>query len=215
MNFERDILRSSFTEYLNIPRKAFQQKIRYYERNKASILQLPFNEFMQIQLDYIFALFEVKEHDYFLSIVDEMIENVISENVFTVNQTDIYKELLTKKAIASYNVLDYKTTERVAIELVRMYPDDYRIKSVLLKNEIDRTRFDAQKTRGVIIALLLFAGLIIAVELLLVRSLFPAFITEVEMTRNLLIFSAIFIFAFHEIFIRLKANKNLNRIKQK
>lgn len=215
MNFTSEIVKLVYTEYLDIDVKAYQDKIRYFERNKNEIKQLPFKINAEIRCDCAIAYFEVGEYTKYLELVDPLIQMVITENIFTIKDKDIYKELLFRKAASLYNNVEYEKSDYVFSELIKMDPENEIYKKAYTKSSIDSLRDDGQGMRGLSIILFLLSGLIIGVELLIVRPFHKDYTFFVELTRNLIFALAIGTFLFQELRIRLRTKQKINNIKNR
>ena len=196
--------------YFKIPPEYYQDKIRYFERNKKKFNLLPEEAFFSLNLDYIRSLYKVKEYTQFLHYVDKMIEQLILGDQLYNEWKDIYTELLYKKAVAHYFNMEYQKTEEVLSQLVRIKLKPAYGK-LFTKTVRDRLRARSQNTRGLVIMLLLMSGLVIAVELLVVRNLFTDQIWWVEFLRNALFIAAISVYLGLESFIYFKSRSTLKK----
>lgn len=215
MKFANEIEELVYLEYQDIDAGAYQEKIRYFERNKKAIKTLSYELRLEMSLEYVVALFEVGEYYQYLKHVDKLLARVIEENVFSVDGDDIYQELLYRKAASLHNTLDYYGSEHVLSELCRIDDDNSIYKRTYLKNISDRLRSQGQKARGFTIAILMVAGLIIGLELLVIRPFYPAEVHAVELSRNLLIGGAILGMILQELRIRFISHRSLKNLSKK
>ena len=215
MNFTSEIVKLVYTEYLDLEAKAYQDKIRYFERNSKEIKQLPFKINAEIRCDCAIAYFEVGDYMKFLDLVDPLIQLVITENIYTIKGKDIYKELLFRKAASLYNNVEYQKADYVFSELIKMDSKNSIYEKAYTKCSIDNLREKGQGLRGLSIFLFLLAGLIIGFELLVIRTFHKDYTFFVELSRNLIFALAIGTFIFQELNIRLRTKRKINKIKQK
>lgn len=216
MKYIQDINTGQDLEYLKIPKTAYQDKIRCFERQHRELSKLSDEAYFKIKADYGLALFEVREYMQFLNIVDRLIEYSIEENVYYIDGKDIYKTLLSKKAVAAYFTLDHNLAKHVSEQLIRIYKDDSKIRDIYYHTRVDQKRDNAQFVRGIVILLILIAGITTGIELLIIRNIFEDLTKTFELARNTLLLSAIGIFVFHEIGIRYNSHiEILNIIKRK
>lgn len=215
MSFTNDIEEYIYQEYLSIDVKAYQSKIRFYEYNKKAIALLPYEQRLEISLEYVVSLFEVGEYYQYLEHVDKLLEKVIEENLFSVEGDDIYQELLYRKGASYYNVLDYHKADHVLGQLCRINKKSDLYKKTYFKNKIDSLRYQGQKIRAAIISLLLLTGLIIGVELLIVRPFFPGHVQVIELFRTMLFGTAVFGMIAQEARIRYSAYKQHRNLIRK
>jgi len=202
MSFIDDIDELVYYEYQEIDHKAYQQRIRYYERNKKAISTLSYEMRLEMTIQYVVSLFEVGDYYAYLKYVDQLLAKVINENVFSIDGDDIYQELLYRKAASYHNIVDYNKADHIFSQLCRIDKQSILYKKTFLKNSMDSLRYRDQKIRAVIISMFLLSGLIIGVELLSIRPFFPELISTVELSRNVLFFGALLGIIFQELRIR-------------
>lgn len=210
MKFANDIEEMVYLGFQEIDEASYQEKIRYFERKKPAIAQLSYQLRLEMSLEYVVALFEVGEYYQYLKHVDQLLAKVIDENIYSIDGDDIYQELLFRKAASLHNVLDYYGADHILTELCKIDPDNEIYNRTFIKNNADNLRHKGQKVRGVIIALFILAGLIIGVELLIIRPFYEAQVSATEMLRNGLFLSALGGIIFHELKIRF-----LSRLRRK
>lgn len=215
MNFTGEIGKLVYQEYLELKSSDFQAKIRYYERNKSEIKQLPFSVSTEIQCECIIAYFEVGAYYKYLEKVDDLIQLVIEENIFKIKDKNIFEELLFRKAAASYNIVDYYKAEYVFSELLKINPTNDIYKRAYARCNVDKLRYEGQKFRAVTIFLFILTGLIIAFELLCIRPFYDHHVSFIETLRNVIFGLAFLSFLFQELRIRLLTNSNIQTLTKK
>lgn len=190
---------------------AHRDIIRFYEANKQSLPHLEIDEFIEIELGYANALFEVGRYEAFLVAVQYLLEALIYHNIQYVNGEDAYENLLFRKAAAHYQLLELNSASRVLWELLRINPDNqaaaYLLKRCLVKTEPVFLR----TAKAISIFLFLLSALIIGFELLLIRPFFDQHANVVEVARI-----GIFLFALALLIItdglhRLKSFHTVNK----
>lgn len=212
MRFANDIEELIYLEYQDIDAKAYQSKIRYYEQNKKAISQLPYELRLEMSLEYVVALFEVGEYYQYLQHVDKLLTRVIEDNIFSIDGDDIYQELLYRKGASLYNIVDYYGADHVLSELCKIDKENDIYRQTFKKNKIDSLRYRAQKIRAVIISMFLVAGVIIGVELLVIRPFFMEWVQSIETTRNLIFGAAVLGIILQELRIRLYADRQYKNL---
>jgi len=201
-----------YQEYLELKSSDFQEKIRYYERNKNEIKQLPFSLSTEIQCECLMAYFEVGAYYKYLEQVDEFIQLVMEENIFKVKGKNIFEELLFRKAAATFNVMKYKKAEYLFSELLKINPQNELYKASYAKCNVDKLRHEGQNYRAVTIVLFIVTGIIIGFELLCIRPFHEQYITLFETSRNILFALAFLSFVYQELRIRLLTNITIQKI---
>lgn len=109
-----------YWEYFKLDETAYRDKVRLYEEHTTEISTLFFEEKLEIEVDYLFCLFEIGRYDRYLSKVDTMIETVIMENIYQIQGIDIFKELLFRKAACYYQLKQYKKANDILKQLISM-----------------------------------------------------------------------------------------------
>lgn len=212
MNFANEIEELVYLEFQDIDYRDYQDKIRYFERNKKAIKSLPYMVRLEMTLHYVVSLFEVGDYYRYLQYVDDLLAKVIEDNLFSVDGDDIYQELLYRKAASFHNILDYYSAEHVLTELSKIDTTNNLYKRTFLKNNMDRLRSQGQKVRAGIISMFLVSGIVIGIELLVIRPFYPEHTQLAEWSRNGLFGGAILGIMIQEFHIRLKSWKKYNRL---
>lgn len=215
MNFTGEIEKLVYQEYLELNSSDFQQKIRFYERNTREIQQLPFTISTEIQCDCVMAYFEVGAYYKYLEKVDNLIQLVIEENIFSVKDKNIFEELLFRKAAASYNVVDYYKSEYVFSELIKINPTNEIYKKAYTRCNVDKLRYEGQQFRAMTIILFIMTGVLIGVELLAIRPFHDDYTSSIEISRNIVFGLALLSFLFQEARIRFLTNLNIQNLVKK
>lgn len=209
MRYASDIDDLVYYDYMDIDYNAFQERIRHFEKYKATIVELGYEMRLELSLDYVNALFEVGDYYGYLRHVDQLLETVLMDNLYDLNGVDIYQELLFKKASAYYNTLDHVRATHVYSELIKIDPDNKLYQLAFAKNHSDHERYNSQKTRGLVIALFMLTGCVIGVELLIIRPFYSELVEIFETIRNITFGAGLTILVMKELSIRLGSRKEI------
>ncbi len=212
MKFDKEIEEIVYQEYLDMDPKAYQDKIRFFEFNSSEISSLDYPLFLEIRFDYLFSLFEVGEYYSFLNNVDPLLNAVIEESIVLKGFEDIFQELLFRKACALHNTIDFHAADYHYSELIKIDPLNQTYKLAYQKNVISKMRSESQKMRGFQILLLFIAGLVIAVELLIVKTFYANWLHIFETTRNIMLASSILLMVSQEIRMRYISYRRIQSI---
>ena len=109
-----------YWEYFRLEESAYRDKVKMYEDNSEQIAVLLFEDKFEIDIDYLFCLFEIGRYERFLSKVNPLIELVIMENIYDYRGVDIYKELLFRKAACHYQLHQYDQAGTILKQLISM-----------------------------------------------------------------------------------------------
>jgi len=199
------------TEHLSI--------VRFYESYEADIPQLNFSEYFELLVSYSSSLFEIGAYQSHTRVVDIAIEVSILNNIKFYNGQDIYTELLFKKAASCYNLMDYNQAEHILRELIKIAPYNEMAHRFLRKCLQKKQPEYLKNIKGFSILLLLFTALVIAIELLFIRTLLTDYTSAFEMVRNITFFSAILLllgsFVFHRVEIYFWVKQFIADCKQR
>ena len=173
--------------YLNfkeIGSREYQTIVRFFEQYEDDIRQLTFEEYFEMLLAYMDALFECGAYSNFIDCCDYAIESVIYFNVDVLDGEDIYHKLLFRKAASYYRLMEYEKCEHILRELIRMNPEDQLAIQFLKKCRRTQPPIIVRNSRAVSVLLFLISAGIIALELIVVKQFFPEYANLTESIRN-------------------------------
>ncbi len=193
--FQKDIYR----DFKRIEVGSLRTVVYYYEQYQTAIEQLREEEYIEMTIDYAQALYQLQWHVRFLAIIDKVLELVIMHNVYTYQGENLFEKLLFQKGLAHIERKEYEQGINVLQALLKInpaYPLAYKTiqKAFFFQNPVF-----SKSIRATIIGLSLFTSFFIVWELLVVRSLYPAYEPMVELVRLGLTCSIILLF-FGSIF---------------
>lgn len=173
-----------YKEFKSIAANEHLSIVRFYESYEADIPNLNFTEYFELLISYSDALFEIGAYQSHLQVADSAIQISILNNIKFYNGQDIYTELLFKKAASYFNLMRYNEAEHILRELVKITPYNETIHRFLKKCLLRKQPNYLKNARGLAILALLATALIIAIELLFVRTLLNDYTYIFEVIRN-------------------------------
>ena len=195
---------------MEIESNDFQQIMRFYEENEEEIKALEFEEFFELLVHYVNALFESGHYQKHLVTVDVVIENSILRNIQYFKGEDIYRKMLFKKAASLYNLHRYDKADYVLRELIKIDPfekDSIQfLKKCLRKSKSSLIRM----TRAAAILFFLLTAVIIAFEILSVRPFHSTYTKVVEATRIGTFIFGLLVLLAGQLIHRWKIEKEVN-----
>ena len=202
-----------YNNFKEIDKHAHQSIVEFYHRHEGDIQRLKFDEYFELQISYIDALFEIAAYDNLLSVCDTTIEAVIMNNIQSYRGEDIYRKLLLKKAAAHYNLLEYYKAEYILKELIKMDPDDDYAIRFLRRCQTFRIPYYVRYTRNVSLLFFFFTALVICFEMLKFGfySTAPAEKSTIEIIRNTIFLSGWFVLLLGDGIFRASIYKNTHR----
>lgn len=198
-----------YIEYHRIGNTAFRDKVRYYESNAALIHYLEYEERIDIDLDYLLCLFEIGKYHKFLTKVDRLIELVIMDNIYSYNGSDIYHDLLFKKAACLYNTGQYIESEKVLKSLVNLDSENSLARALFGKCKRKRGRDWYEGTKAIAVLMLISAVAIALAELLIVKPFYAEFVSSFKMLKMATFFLGILALAGNEVYLRYLIRKEI------
>ena len=201
-----------YNNFKEIDSHAHQSIVEFYHRHESDIQRLKFDEYFELQISYIDALFEIAAYDNLLSVCDTTIETVIINNIQTHRGEDIYRKLLLKKAAVHYNLLEYYKTEYILKELIKINPNDTDTIRFLTKCQTYRVPYYVRYTRNVSLLFFFFTALVICFEMLKsgFYSATPSEKLTVEIIRNTIFLSGWFVLLLGDGIFRYSISKKTN-----
>jgi len=213
--FTESINKEIYKEFLMIDVKSYQEQIRYYEMNKAEIFRLPEEHKIRIECRYALALYEVEDFYGYLTKADRLIRAVVKENIYKIDDKDIFQELLYRKGMATHKVLDYYKADYVFTELVKIDSTNKIFCRAYIRNSINKSRYEIKYLNAISVLLFFVSAAIIGLEILMIRTFYPEYTQLFEWTRNVIFLCGVAIIIFLEVWIRLKTYRSVHKLKQK
>lgn len=172
-----------YKDFKEIESNAHRQIIRFFEKHEKMINRLDFEEYFELLVAYVDALFEIGVYQKHLSLVDEVIENSISFNIHFYKGEDLFYIMLFKKAASHFNLHQYKKAEHILRELIKIKPEDQEAASFLKRCLRRRGSKLLSVARATSILLFLLTACVICVEVLFVRPFYEMYASKIEALR--------------------------------
>jgi tetratricopeptide (TPR) repeat protein len=215
MSFFRPIHYSKlYRDFKSLEEHAYREVIRYFEKYESEIQGLDFEEYFDLLVVYVTALFEIGEYRKHSLMVDAVIEASIHNNITIYQEEDIFQKMLFRKAASLFHLYEFDRAEHILRELLRMNPDNETAALFLkkcLRAHNPQIRIHA---RAASIFLLLLATFIIALEVLLVRPFYGMYADVVENARNTTFILACLTILGGDLYLRWLANREVHYFLQ-
>ncbi len=199
-----------YREFQAIEPSAYRQIIRFYEDHEEDIKRLDFDEFFELLIAYVGALFETGAYRKYLLMVDAAIECTIEQNVLTYQGKDLYFSLLFRKAASLYNLMEYDRSDYILRELVKMNPDEADTVRFLKKCLRKKQPGYIHQIRAGAILFFLVSALVVSLEVLFVRPFYAAQAEAVEMVRNGLFLGGLLCLLGGDLWHRWRVEREVN-----
>ena len=195
----------TYEAFLAIEAAAYREKILFIEENFFMLRELHGDEYFDMMVLYGEALFETGEYGRQAKLADHIIEMSMERNIIFHRGQDIYFETLFKKAASLHNLDQIDKAVHILKELIKMNPDHESTKLFLINCLIRQKKAIVRPYRSISLVLLMTSALVIAVELLLVNTLWPNWSSIVEIIRNGLFISGVVLLIAGEMIVRYRA----------
>lgn len=201
-----------YYRYLSIEDKAYSEKIKFVN-NYSEIIEA-FNPLIKLEIMYNYglALQEVKRHNTVINLTQELLEFVIDQNIYRVGELDIYNELLRLKGTAYKAQGNLLQANHIFQELYKIDNSTDNAKSLTGVQFLIR-HDENQLVRAGCIALFLFSGLLIAIELFLIRPFYYDYVGIIEFSRNFSFILGLALYIGSNFNNHLRNRKMLKKLK--
>jgi tetratricopeptide (TPR) repeat protein len=201
-----------YLDYFSKSTNAFTEKVNFFETHRTALNNLDDYQIQEIKIDFTLCLFEIGKYERFIHLVDELIEMVISENIYTFNGSNIFNLLLRKKASALINLNRHDKALPIIEELIKINKKDKNLAYIfyLCKRRLNKGSEEIIKGTAIIaiiFALSLKFAVIFAVDPFYSEYLY----TFSTITTTLFTFGAL-LFFYNEVYRRHQIKKELKYI---
>ena len=195
----------TYEAFLVIEAAAYKEKIDFIEENFFMLRELHADEYFDMMVLYGEALFETGEYNRQAKLADHIIEMSMERNIILHRGQDVYFETLFKKAASLHNLDQLDKAVHILKELIKMNPDHESTKLFLINCLVRQKKSLARPYRNISLVLLLSSAVVIAFELLLVKTFWPSWSSIVEIIRNGLFISGVILLITGEVMVRYRA----------
>lgn len=198
-----------FREFQGIDALAFHQLIRFFEEKEDAIQRLDFEEYFELLVSYVDALFETGAYQKHLTVVDLVIESSVIKNIHHFKGEDIFSKMLYRKAASLFQLHKFCEADYILRELLRMNPSDSD-SIIFLKKCLRHRKVDfIQTIRAITIFMLLLSAVVISFEVLLIHPFYHKFTTLFHAIRILLLTIAGIVFFGGNLIHRLRVEREV------
>ena len=195
----------TYEAFLSIEAAAYKEKIDFVEENFFLLRELHADEYFDMMVLYGEALFETGEYSRQAKLADHIIEMSIERNIVSHRGQDVYFETLFKKAASLHNLEKIEPAVHILKELIKINPDHESTKLFLINCIIRQKKSMVRPYRNISLLMLMASALIIAIELILVRKLWPTWVAVIELVRNGLFIGGVLLLIAGEVLVRYRA----------
>jgi tetratricopeptide (TPR) repeat protein len=204
-----------YYKFKNIDANEHRLMIRFYQEHEKVIFQLEDEQYFELLVCYLRALFEVGSYDTFLKSVDEAIEFSLQFEFCEFEDRDVFQYLLFRKAAAHYHMMEYGKAVSILEQLVQINPEERLFARFLRKCMRRQHPTIIEHSRAFSVFLFLAAAIMIAVEILFVRNFYPDLAPSLEFSRNLIFGLGLLTLFLGDGLLRLKVYRKVLKLTYK
>ena len=200
------------SEYLRIAGNNLAQKITFYRKNEKRLSNIPINERLDIDVDFLTALFQNGEYEDYLKRCDVVMDQLFDSEIFPKFEKKILKFILFHKAACLFNLHKLEDSQETLRKLIRI--DKINSASAqdqlcveLLKRIFRKKRqlFEFQ-SRGIVIALILLSAILSVWSVLVIGPFYPEYYTHFQIAMVALFVMGIGIWVIAFFYSRSRAH---------
>lgn len=205
---------STFYQFLEIEQDSHHEKVRFFENNKNSIKNMDFDFRIFVWCDYALSVFEIGRYQEFIKLSDELIPLVVEENVYEIRGISIYEALLFRKAASLFNIHQYTEAEFVFSELCKIEKEPVN-KKAWKKAKYRILKSSVRFMEAISVLFFIATAVIIAVELLIVVTLYPDYSSLMEKVRLVTFGFGMLSILLTELYVKIKTQKDYKQLMSK
>ncbi|MCB0662337.1 MAG: hypothetical protein KDC24_06335 [Saprospiraceae bacterium] len=161
-----------YRDFKAIARPDYKSIVHFFEKHETEIFNLEFSEYFEMLCGYAKALFEMGSYTQHIMIADVVIESSIENNIHIFQGEDIFKKTLFRKAASHYQLMEYKKSQHILKEIIKMNPGDSESIS-FLKKVVRSQKSNLQKnTRATAMLCFLITPILICIDILILDSFY-------------------------------------------
>jgi tetratricopeptide (TPR) repeat protein len=195
----------TYEAFLAFDQNAYKEKIEFIEENFFMLRELDIDEYFDMMVLYAEALFETGEYSRQAKLADHIIEMSIGQNIVIHRGQDVYFETLFKKAASLHNLDKIDEAVHILKELLKINPEHESTKLFLINCIIRQKKPLVRPYRDISLILLFVSAVVIGIEILLVRRLWPSWTGIIELVRNGLFIAGVILLITGEVLVRYRA----------
>jgi hypothetical protein len=171
---------SLFERFRKLPAKGYYDHLAYFSYYHREISQLSFEEYIQVKITYLNALYHLEKNILFESTLTQFLFEIINHDKFEELHKNIYREALLLKA--QYLQDQKRLMEAIAIyhDVLKLNPEDEALTMRLKKLFFQSFLNENKKALGVVVILLLATLFIAFLQYILIRPVYPVYSELVE-----------------------------------
>jgi len=174
-----------YLEFSTLTDRSTEGIISFYEGNLSRLSSVDFNEFFEIYYTYCNALFTEGMYTKFLNRVDWLIEKSIEGDFWGPEGEDLYEQAIFQKTAALYNLRRTEEAIKIAIQLVRINPENSTYRRLVQRCSLHRYDQLMSSIRMMGVMVILASSVLIAYEMFFLSDAPVEQVNYLQSVRNL------------------------------
>lgn len=200
-----------FKKFRKIPEQQHYDYIAFCKYNFSEIQKLEFDEYIEIKLAYVKALYHIDRSALFYKMADQALVELLNQEKFTFQYKDIYKRILELKAKRLLEEKKFKQAKQLYQNLYVLDPDNSETKKKLFTIVYRQNQEKQKKVLSLAAAMLIVILLGLVAINFIINPFFPA---QSSGTWNMLagiLISSIILLSYSISKTYYDTNKELNK----
>lgn len=213
MSFRTTSKGNLIAEYNRIATSNSTLKIAFYRKNEGDICKIPIDERLEIEKDFLFALFQNGEFQDYLDRCENLIAQLFDVDIFPEFDQESLSTILFHKAACQYNLHDHGASKNTMKQLIRIDTSSKRIHLELLARIFMKEQSGGKYVvRGVIIAMILVSAVLSVWNVLVIQPFFPEYFKGFQVAGWSVLILALGLWSGTWYYNRVTAKKEAHRL---
>lgn len=128
---KKDTTYKVFRDFKRLDNQNHHSIVQFCEEHQKAIEELNDDEYFEIQVSYVNALFEIEAYHKHIKVAKGVIELSIIQNIQFINNEDVYLKMLYQKAISNLYTENIEQAIHISKELIKLEPQNKEYISLL------------------------------------------------------------------------------------
>lgn len=162
-----------FEKFKNIPKKEHYNYITYCNQYTKEINDLEFEEYIEIKLGFVHALYHLERTELFHKITQQTIDELLNQEEFTERYKEIYCQILEIKAQQLKDENRETEAQRIYKNLLSLQPNNRVIRKKLYSSIFLMNQYANRKTLGIAMFSLIISLILNIANQLFINPILP------------------------------------------
>ena len=203
-----------FEMFRNIPEQGHYEYLAFCNFYSNEIQSLEFDEYIEIKLAYLKALFHLEKAQLFHKICNQAVFEILNQEEFTEYYKSIYHQILVLKAEQLIEENKILAAQEVYINLSFLDPEDEQIKRKLFKLIYKQEQYATRVYLGISVLFLIITLFLGIANHFFIQPLFPTMKENFDKLLSFFFAIPILIILFSYSYAFIRSKKKIISIKR-